>query len=125
MKESVRIPVIGNGDIIDEKSAVKMFEYTGVDGIMIGRGALGNPWIFNKLIYYLENGKYKDDVNNEEKLNIILRINIVIIIIGLIVTPFLIDQVNKLAIVMVFFFGVLLVEIPLIVYFYIEQKESK
>ena len=73
VKESVRIPVIGNGDIIDEKSAVKMFEYTGVDGIMIGRGALGNPWIFNKLIYYLENGKYKDDVNNEEKLNIILK----------------------------------------------------
>lgn len=61
----------------------------------------------------------------KKKLNIILRINIVIIIIGLIVTPFLIDQVNKLAIVMVFFFGVLLVEIPLIVYFYIEQKESK
>ena len=73
VKESVRIPVIGNGDIIDEKSAVKMFEYTGVDGIMIGRGALGNPWIFNKLIYYLENGKYKDDVNNEDKLNIILK----------------------------------------------------
>ena len=61
----------------------------------------------------------------KKKLNIILRINIVIIIIGLIVTPFLIDHVNKLAIVMVFFFGVLLIEIPLIVYLYIEDKESK
>ena len=54
VKESVNIPVIGNGDIIDENSAVRMFEYTGVDGIMIGRGALGNPWIFDKIVYYLK-----------------------------------------------------------------------
>lgn len=73
VKESVKIPVIGNGDIIDEKTALEMFEYTGVDGIMIGRGALGNPWIFDKIIYYLANGKCKDDIKNEEKLNIILK----------------------------------------------------
>ena len=73
VKESVDIPVIGNGDIIDENSAARMFEYTGVDGIMIGRGALGNPWIFDKIIYYLKTGKYKDNVTNNEKLNIILK----------------------------------------------------
>lgn len=49
VKESVSIPVIGNGDIVDVESAVKMFEYTKVDGIMIGRGALGNPWIFRSM----------------------------------------------------------------------------
>ena len=73
VKESVNIPVIGNGDIIDENSAVRMFEYTGVDGIMIGRGALGNPWIFDKIVYYLKTGKYKNNVTNNEKLNIILK----------------------------------------------------
>ena len=43
MKEKVKIPVIGNGDIVDEESALKMLEVTGVDGIMIGRGALRKP----------------------------------------------------------------------------------
>ena len=73
VKESVKIPVIGNGDIIDEKTAVRMFEYTGVDGIMIGRGALGNPWIFEKIIFYMETGKYKDNITNTERLNLILK----------------------------------------------------
>ena len=73
VKESVKIPVIGNGDIVDEKTAVKMFEYTGVDGIMIGRGALGNPWIFEKIIFYLETGEYKDNITNTERLNLILK----------------------------------------------------
>lgn len=71
VKESVNIPVIGNGDIIDEESALRMFEYTGVDGIMIGRGAFGNPWIFEQIIYYLKNGKKLQEPSNEEKLKII------------------------------------------------------
>lgn len=50
VKESVNIPVIGNGDVRDVKSAKKMFDYTGVDGIMIGRSSLGNPWIFKSII---------------------------------------------------------------------------
>ena len=57
VKESVNIPVIGNGDVVDEESALKMFEYTGVDGIMIGRGTFGNPWIFARIKHFLERGK--------------------------------------------------------------------
>ena len=70
VKEAVNIPVIGNGDIVDEESAYKMFEQTNVDGIMIGRGALGNPWIFRNIIHYLETGEKLDPPTNEEKLNI-------------------------------------------------------
>lgn len=71
VKESVSIPVIGNGDIIDEESAYKMFEQTGVDGIMIGRGACGNPWIFKNIKHYLETGEKLEPPSNQEKLDII------------------------------------------------------
>ena len=71
VKQSVNIPVIASGDIVDEKSALEMFEYTGVDGIMIGRGAIGNPWIFRELLYYFENDKYMEKPSNGEKLEII------------------------------------------------------
>ena len=71
VKESVNIPVIGNGDVIDEISAKEMFQKTGVDGIMIGRGAFGNPWIFREIKYYLETGKFLEKPSNKEKLEII------------------------------------------------------
>ena len=70
VKESVNIPVIGNGDVIDEESAYQMFQKTGVDGIMIGRGSFGNPWIFQKIIHFLETGEKLPDPSNEEKLKI-------------------------------------------------------
>lgn len=54
VKKAVGIPVIGNGDIIDEQSAAIMLEKTGCDAIMIGRGALGNPWIFSHINAYLD-----------------------------------------------------------------------
>ena len=73
VKESVNIPVIGNGDIIDELTAEKMFKETGVDGIMIGRGAFGNPWIFQKIIHYLQTGEKLEDVSSKEKLEVIKK----------------------------------------------------
>ena len=71
VKESVKIPVIGNGDVVDEESAYRMFETTGVDGIMIGRGSFGNPWIFRNIKHYLETGEKLPPPSNEEKLKVI------------------------------------------------------
>ena len=71
VKESVNIPVIGNGDIVDEESAKNMFEYTGVDGIMIGRGSMGNPWIFGQIQYYLKNGQKMNKPTIQEKFQIL------------------------------------------------------
>ncbi|MCI9063370.1 MAG: tRNA dihydrouridine synthase DusB [Clostridia bacterium] len=73
VKESVNIPVIGNGDIKDEMSAIEMFEKTGVDGIMIGRSSLGNPWIFEKVIHYLKTGEKLPDRPTKEKVELIKR----------------------------------------------------
>ena len=71
VKEAVSIPVIASGDVTDEKSAAEMFEYTGCDGIMIGRGAIGNPWIFSEIIHYLQTGEILERPTNKEKLEII------------------------------------------------------
>ena len=69
IKGSVRIPVIGNGDIKSKEDAIKMFEYTGVDGIMIGRACLGEPWFIGNLIQKLK-GENKLEITNEKKLEI-------------------------------------------------------
>ena len=73
VKDTVSIPVIGNGDIIDGKTALEMFEKTNVDGIMIGRAAFGNPWIFREIEYFLKTGKEIEKPTKEEKLRIIRK----------------------------------------------------
>ena len=73
VKENVKIPVIGNGDIVDGETAKRMFEYTGVDGIMIGRGSFGNPWVFREIITYLNTGEKIEPSSNEEKLEVIKK----------------------------------------------------
>lgn len=73
VKEAVNIKVIGNGDIKTEEDAFRIFEETNVDGIMIGRASLGNPWIFKKIAFYLEHGEKMPDISNEEKYKVILE----------------------------------------------------
>ena len=70
VKEAVKIPVIGNGDVKSKEDALRMFEETNVDGIMVGRAAIGNPWIFEEKINYLE-GKPQREVSNRERLEVI------------------------------------------------------
>lgn len=57
VKESVDIPIIGNGDIFEPEDAKAMIDHTGCDGVMIGRGAQGNPWIFKRTVHYLQTGQ--------------------------------------------------------------------
>lgn len=57
VKESVHIPVIGNGDVFSPEDAKRLFEETGCDGILIARGAMGNPWIFKRTVHYLKTGE--------------------------------------------------------------------
>lgn len=67
VKNTVSVPVIGNGDITDGESAKNMLEYTGCDGIMIGRAAQGNPWIFEQVIHFLETGEKLPPPTLEER----------------------------------------------------------
>ena len=69
VKESVSIPVIGNGDIVSIDTAKNMLEYTGCDAIMIGRGVLGNPWLMKEIVTYLNTGEIISKPSYEEKIN--------------------------------------------------------
>lgn len=73
VKESVNVPVIGNGDITDAKSAMMMFEKTGCDGVMIGRGALGKPWIFEEINAYLERKEILPEKSISERMDVLKK----------------------------------------------------
>ena len=73
VKESVSIPVIGNGDVTSCYEAKRMIEETGVDGVMIGRGVLGNPWLIKECVEYLETGKEPGEVSFIEKVSMMRK----------------------------------------------------
>ena len=73
VKDSVKIPVIGNGDIKSVDDAAYMFEKTRCDAIMIGRGALGNPWLFKQIDHYLKTGERLEDPSIFDRLNMCIR----------------------------------------------------
>ena len=73
VKEAVKIPVIGNGDVTSPEAARQLVETTGCDGIMIGRGAQGNPWIFRQILHWMETGEEEPKPDLEEVKAMILR----------------------------------------------------
>lgn len=73
VKEAVSIPVIGNGDVTSGENAIAMKEQTGCDGVMIGRGAQGNPWIFSELLEYEKTGKMPERPHPQEIKEMMLR----------------------------------------------------
>ena len=73
VKDAVSIPVIGNGDIYMPEGALRMLESTGCDALMIGRGAQGNPWIFKRILHYINEGELLAEPDLEEKKQMVLR----------------------------------------------------
>ncbi len=71
VKSSVKIPVIGNGDVSDGKSALMMLEKTGCDGVMVGRGALGKPWVFREINHFLETGELLSEPAIDERMSVL------------------------------------------------------
>lgn len=70
VKQSISIPLIGNGDVVTPEDAKRMLEETGCDGVMIGRGALGNPWMLYRTVHYLTNGELLPEPGVREKMRI-------------------------------------------------------
>ena len=73
VKEAVRIPIIGNGDVFTPQAAKEMLVSTGVDAVMLARGVLGNPWLVGRTVHYLATGKVAAEPELEERLSMVLR----------------------------------------------------
>ena len=73
VKQAVKIPVFGNGDVFDGRSAKAMYDYTGCDLVMIGRGSYGRPWVFEQVKRYLENGEVMPEPDLETKISVMKK----------------------------------------------------
>ncbi len=70
---AVNIPVIGNGDVVSPELAKQMLDETGCAGVMIGRGAIGNPWLINNCVNFLEKGSYNDDISIKDRIEMMKK----------------------------------------------------
>lgn len=73
VKDAVDIPVIGNGDVFEPEDAERLMDETGCDGVMIGRGALGNPWVFREVAHYLQTGQRLERPAAQERIQVAIR----------------------------------------------------
>lgn len=73
VKKAVHVPVIGNGDVFTPEDSLAMMEQTGCDGVMLGRGALGRPWLYAQVLEYLRTGDYQPEPEMEQRKKIILH----------------------------------------------------
>lgn len=73
VKDAVHIPVMGNGDIFSPEAARRMLDETGCDGILVARGAMGNPWIFKRIVHYLDTGELLPEPTPEERIDMAIR----------------------------------------------------
>ncbi len=73
VKDAVKIPVIGNGDVTDAVTAKEMIEKTGCDGVMVGRGALGKPWVFREINHYFKTGEILPQPSIDERMDVLKK----------------------------------------------------
>ncbi|NMA03554.1 MAG: tRNA dihydrouridine synthase DusB [Clostridiales bacterium] len=73
VKQALNIPVIGNGDVFTAEDGIELLDKSKCDGIMIGRGSRGNPWLFRRLIHYMKTGELLPEPDPKEKINMALK----------------------------------------------------